>query len=47
MDTNEEMTAPAETFSAVVATALPDEGGQFSAKLTTYCGGGMARVHDD
>jgi hypothetical protein len=47
MDTSIEMTATAETFSAVVATALSQEGTGFGVNDATYCGGGMARVHDD
>jgi hypothetical protein len=37
----------AETFSAVVATALSQEEAEFNASIATYCGGGMGRVHDD
>lgn len=46
MDTNQ-ASAPAEIFSAAVATTLPAESGDLSLSDTTYCGGGMARVHDD
>jgi hypothetical protein len=46
MDSNE-MTATAESFSAVVATAIPAGAGGFDPSRSSWCGGGMARVKDD
>lgn len=47
MDTNNEMSAPAESFSAVVAIAIPAGCEDFNPNLATYSGSGMGRTHDD
>lgn len=47
MEPDNEVTTPAEIFSAVVATALPKEGEDFNVSMATYSGSGMARTHDD
>lgn len=47
MNSESEEKAPAETFMAVVATALPEKVKDFDADASTRCGSGMARVRDD
>ena len=39
--------APAETFSAAVATASVESAVEFSADARTRCGGGMGNTVDD